>query len=409
MRANVQPRGDSFRVVIKSGRKVVKRVSGFKTRQEAEEYRTEFNAAETRRKELDRMKLGGPLAINEILWDYEQNYLSTRSIGYQRHAHCRIAAVAKHFGTMDLRRLTPDDILSYVQTRWSTPPKIQKQIVKRPRTPKLARNAKRKKRVGFGTVIGEISLLRSCILRLVEDPNSVLERSPVPGMMKIAKSYASSKKIGPAEIQIYSDREMAVALEFYQRNFPAVYAPLRFMNATGARIGEVLSLRESRINYRVGTATVIWKKRGGTTTRTIAVPRSILDWIPGHIATERARIRRFNNTDPLIFPGRMGGELTSNTFASYLNAAAVELEKTGLPGYSSHAFRHTYASRMLMHLDGKDLKWLADQLGHGIEVLLSTYAHVMPQNRNVDFADTFAFSSDAPVVELASREELGQK
>jgi integrase len=67
---------------------------------------------------------------------------------------------------------------------------------------------------------------------------------------------------------------------------------------------------------------------------------------------------------------------------SYDRALATIVENTGLPRLTSHGLRHTAATHMVQGArDVGELRAIADLLGHSPEMLMNTYAHVLPQSQ----------------------------
>jgi len=67
---------------------------------------------------------------------------------------------------------------------------------------------------------------------------------------------------------------------------------------------------------------------------------------------------------------------------SYDRALATIVDNAGLPRLTSHGLRHTAATHMVQGArDVGELRAIADLLGHSPEMLLNTYAHVLPQSQ----------------------------
>ncbi len=57
------------------------------------------------------------------------------------------------------------------------------------------------------------------------------------------------------------------------------------------------------------------------------------------------------------------------------------VKRAGLPRLTSHGLRHTAATHMVREAaDVGELRAAADVLGHSPDVLLKTYAHVLPDS-----------------------------
>ena len=67
---------------------------------------------------------------------------------------------------------------------------------------------------------------------------------------------------------------------------------------------------------------------------------------------------------------------------SYDRALATIVDNVGLPRLTSHGLRHTAATHMVQGArDVGELRAIADLLGHSPEMLMNTYAHVLPQSQ----------------------------
>lgn len=67
---------------------------------------------------------------------------------------------------------------------------------------------------------------------------------------------------------------------------------------------------------------------------------------------------------------------------SYDRALARIVDKVGLPRLTSHGLRHTAATHMVRNAaDVGELRAIADLLGHSPEMLMNTYAHVLPNSQ----------------------------
>ena len=92
----------------------------------------------------------------------------------------------------------------------------------------------------------------------------------------------------------------------------------------------------------------------------------------------------------------------SNFSRIFLNARKA-IEDAGIPPHSMHAFRHTFASLCLKKMEYKDVGWVANQLGHSLQVFHGIYAHLIKERRDTSFMDprlSLALSSVRDLREL---------
>lgn len=81
----------------------------------------------------------------------------------------------------------------------------------------------------------------------------------------------------------------------------------------------------------------------------------------------------------LIVATRLGGLVLPRSYDRALDAI---VKKAGLPRLTSHGLRHTAATHMVANAsDLGELRAVADVLGHSPEMLLNTYAEVLPDHR----------------------------
>lgn len=149
---------------------------------------------------------------------------------------------------------------------------------------------------------------------------------------------------------------------------------------TGLRIGELLALEWSDIDFSKGELTVSktchdakiengYKRitdtpKTTTSRRVIPVPRQILPLL-------REQKKKSRSTFVV-------GEDRLQSVRSYQYSFSLLLKKLGIPHRGFHALRHTFATRALEC--GMDVKTLSEILGHKNPVVtLNRYAHsLMP-------------------------------
>ena len=101
--------------------------------------------------------------------------------------------------------------------------------------------------------------------------------------------------------------------------------------------------------------------------------RRVPSGVSGCVAGQRVARSRSGSCDDDGQPG-LTGELRPDARAARRSAA-------GLPRLTSHGLRHTAATHMVRQAaDVGELRAAADVLGHSPDVLIKTYAHVMPES-----------------------------
>ena len=80
--------------------------------------------------------------------------------------------------------------------------------------------------------------------------------------------------------------------------------------------------------------------------------------------------------DALVFPGDHGAEWSANGFEKWRQRRfSALLAAAGLEDGRPYDLRHSFAS-LLLH-EGRDVIYVARQLGHGADMTLGTYGHVI--------------------------------
>jgi integrase len=166
------------------------------------------------------------------------------------------------------------------------------------------------------------------------------------------------------------------------------YAGLRPGEALGLRwgdVGERTLLIERSVSLGVVKATKTGQRRN---VRLLAPLASDLrEW--------RLRSGRPND-EALIFPGVGGLPVTEPAYQSWRRRAfAKALSAAGVEHARPYDLRHSFAS-LLIH-EGRNVFYVARQLGHGAQLTLSTYGHLFDELEDVE-------SKDAEALILAARE-----
>ncbi len=148
---------------------------------------------------------------------------------------------------------------------------------------------------------------------------------------------------------------------------------LEFAFYTGMRLGELRALRWEEVNKEKRIVRVCRIVVDGKVTERIKNlrPRNVLLNDRAMHALERAEALKEKIKTDYIFPPAQGGEWMVNPDGptKYPKPALAAL---GIRERRQYDTRHTYATMCLMA--GMNVAFIANQLGHTIEVLLSTYA-----------------------------------
>jgi integrase len=162
-----------------------------------------------------------------------------------------------------------------------------------------------------------------------------------------------------------------------------VYAAyFEFAFYTGMRPGEIAALRWEEVDKEAKVANVcrivadykIEERTKTRESRRVMLNSRAMNAIEEaeKIAALRAgQSRRQHKDSPYVFPPTKNFELIQQASVTdkHFQAALVELKIRGRRQYNC---RHTYATMCLMA--GMNLGFIANQLGHSVQMLLSTYA-----------------------------------
>jgi len=158
---------------------------------------------------------------------------------------------------------------------------------------------------------------------------------------------------------------------------------------TGLRDGEVRGLRWSSIDWESNRISVEWQlEKDGTTLaplKTVGSRRFVP--LTGRLRTalrEHKIGSRYVADDDFIFTTSTGRGVAYVSVRRALKTAIkqAEIDHTG-KRFGQHAFRHSYASRLL--LAGVDVTRVSKLLGHAqVSLTLNTYSHVIEQRQSSD-------------------------
>lgn len=189
------------------------------------------------------------------------------------------------------------------------------------------------------------------------------------------------------EMAVWDEREVNAFLAHVRGD---VFFRVAF--STGMRKSELLGLKWEDIDWRTGMLQVrrqVYVPSGGgwrfqepktaRGTRAIRLGPGLLGALREHfnitISQMMAAAGNSWNDHDLIFPNSVGKPRDGNAVTRKFERLAVE---AGLPKIRFHDVRHTAASLLLAH--GTPPVKVAAMLGQGVQILLSTYAHYIPDN-----------------------------
>jgi len=341
---SVEKRDGRYRVRWREGDR--NRSRTFATRADARRWDTDVQ----RRRQLGTLHLldAGRETLNEYVTDtWAPAYAvqlapKTRRVygqHYDRH-------LAPHIGTWTLRALTPEVI-----ARWQAD--------------RLASGA------GRTAVLRSLELLGTILQRAFEAQR--IASNPVRQVRKAPRPRRDEvRPLAPATVEAMRAHLLAGGSEQPQRDASL----LSVLAYAGLRPGEALGLR--------------W---GDVTDRTLLVQRSVS---LGHEADTKTRQHRsvrllaplrvdltawrlaagHPDARALVFPGHDGKLWSEGAYQSWRRRAfARAAAAAGAPYAHPYALRHSFAS-LLLH-EGRNVIYVARQLGHDARLTLTRYGHVM--------------------------------
>lgn len=215
------------------------------------------------------------------------------------------------------------------------------------------------------TLLGGILQRAAEAGRIPANPARVVRRAPLPPRAEV-------RPLAPAAVEAIrasmrrprdpSEREWG-GLDLGHRDATLVsllaYAGLRPQEAIALRWGHVLD------------RTLVVRAPKTRSRRSVR----LLDPLADDLGDWQAASGRPGDDDPVI-PGADGAPWTG--YAKWRGRTwKAALEHAGLPAARPYDLRHSYAS-LLLH-EGRSVHYVARQLGHGAELTLGTYGHVIEE------------------------------
>lgn len=145
-------------------------------------------------------------------------------------------------------------------------------------------------------------------------------------------------------------------------------AMLELLYATGLRVSELISIKQSQINFNQGVLRIIGK---GDRERLIPLGEESQRWLKDFIDGPRMEILLERQTD-YLFPTRRGDCMTRQAFWHIIKRYAEKAEIR--QKMSPHSLRHAFATHLLNR--GADLRVVQMLLGHSDLSTTQIYTHV---------------------------------
>jgi integrase len=249
----------------------------------------------------------------------------TYASSYDRH-------IAPRLGDVPLREIDPETIAAF-----------QGELLRSGVGPQAIRKAM--------TLLGAILQRATEGRRIPYNPQRVVRKARLP-------LGAEVRPLAPARVEA-----LRAAAELRDATIVSVLA------YAGLRPGELRELRWRHVRER--TLLIDAAKTGRRRTVRLLVP------LAADLAVWRAACGDAPESAP-VFPDERGGVWTANGFEKWRQRRfKVLLGAAGLTQGRPYDLRHSFAS-LLLH-EGRDVIYVARQLGHGAELTLRTYGHVIEE------------------------------
>jgi integrase len=222
----------------------------------------------------------------------------------------------------------------------------------RARTFSTRRDAARHKTL---TLLGAILQRAAEARRIASNPARLVRKAPRP-------SRAEVRPLAPESVEV-----LRAALCLRDATIVSVLA------YAGVRPGELRELTWAHVQER--TLIVNAPKTGARRTVRLLAPLAV-DLSTWRLASGRPP------DDALIFPDTSGGTWTANGFEKWRQRVFVPaLAAAGVAHARPYDLRHSFAS-LLLH-EGRSVIYVARQLGHGAQLTMGTYGHVIDELEDV--------------------------
>lgn len=200
----------------------------------------------------------------------------------------------------------------------------------------------------------------------------ILERAAewerIPGNpMKVVKKPARS--VGRRVHPLSRDEVAAIQARVVSDSHRTLIALLAF---AGLRPGEALALHWEDVGERTITvqrAIALGEEKDTKNRRVRTV--ELTDELR---AILRSWMLQSGNRSGLVFPGRDGQPWSDTQYRNW----RTRVFHRAAPGVNPYDLRHTRASELFA--EGRNPAWIAEQMGHTLQTLLSTYVHVIEES-----------------------------
>ncbi len=218
----------------------------------------------------------------------------------------------------------------------------------------------RKEEIKPATVNRELALLKHLFSKAVEwkDKNNMpyLKEAPTKNVKRLKGEVRRVRYLMPDEIQI-----LLPNCEGLLRGLLKSLVTVALH--TGARKGELQSLKWPQVDFELGIISLLDTKNGER--RDIPMNE-----------TARAALKGIKQISEFVFSSRNGKRIEN---AQVQNAFTEALRRSGIEDFHFHDLRHTFASNLVMA--GAELNDVRELLGHKKMDMTLRYAHLSPKHK----------------------------
>jgi integrase len=350
------------------GKRKKKRVGPTKAnKREAEQIATKINAALALGTFTAGAEDSKPLPCDRELRRWHATYAVTMKPTYQALTSSVIKNhLIPHFGSKDLREIRDADLLDYIRARMAAG-----------LSPDTTRNG--------------LSVLRRVLTLLERD--GLVKRNPASNIGELIRRVDRASATEVTEVEHWTRKEVGQLLETARLHEPRLAPLLSVLFSTGMRRGEALGLQWSDIDFDRSRISI----RRSITNAGLSTPKSGSGRIVGMTAglaeelfdvlTSRRReqlSRGWPEIPPWVFCSETGTSPNPSNVERVWRRVRRRAQKLGVRSLKLHCARHTWAT-FALHA-GRNIRWVADQLGHADPALtLRVYAHAM-RNEETDLS-----------------------
>ncbi len=226
-----------------------------------------------------------------------------------------------------------------------------------------------KKNLSYGTIKTYKNRI-TAIFNSAVDKYNIIDKSPATNLeIRKDKTPTNKKALTETELKKLIDKTKNM-------KYKAIFS---LAGMCGLRIGEILGLKWSKIDFKNNLITVDlqWKiiKSDGTVGLGELKTKNSYRTIPMPPLVKEILLKWYNS-NPIDISNRV---IVYNCVAGLTNLLRNYTKKLGFD-LSIHEFRHTYATSLIAR--GIDFKTVAKLMGHDVEQTMKTYSHVTDEMFN---------------------------